>query len=106
MEIEVNDDNFNQEVIESDSVCVVDFWAEWCGPCMMLAPTLAEIDKEFEGKIKVCKLNVDKNSEISAKYRIMHIPVLLIFKKGELKEQIMGLKTKKEIISRIEPFID
>ena len=106
MEIEVNDNNFNQEVLESDLPCMVDFWAEWCGPCLMIAPILKEIAKEYEGKLKVCKLNVDVNPKTTSQYKIMHIPVLLIFKNGKLVDQIIGLKSKKEIVLKIMPSID
>ena len=106
MEIDVNDNNFNEEVMESDMLCVVDFWAEWCGPCQMIAPILGEIAKTYEGQLKLCKLNVDGNSQTTSKYKIMHIPVILIFKNGELVEQIIGLRTKEEIESKIKPFIN
>ena len=79
MEVEVNDANFKQEVLESELPCLVDFWAVWCGPCQMVAPVLEEIAKEYKGKLKVCKLNVDEAPDISSEYQVMSIPNLIIF---------------------------
>lgn len=106
MEIEVMDANFKQEVLKSDLPCLVDFWAEWCAPCKMIAPIVKEIAEEYEGKLKVCKLNVDGNSETASKYEIMYIPMLLIFKKGKLVDKIMGFNSKTEVKTRIDRFIN
>ena len=106
MEIEVRDSNFNQEVLKSDLLCLVDFWADWCAPCQMIAPILKEIAKDYEGKLKVCKLNVDSNTRIASEYGISCIPMLLIFRNGQVVEEIIGLKSKKEIETKIEPFIN
>ena len=88
---------FDKEVIESEVPVLVDFWAPWCGPCKALAPTLDEISKDNEGKIKIVKINVDDNKEIAVKFGIQSIPTMLIFIKGELKEQIVGSLPKNQI---------
>ena len=94
---EINDIDFDKEVIESEVPVLVDFWAPWCGPCKALAPTLDEISKDNEGKIKIVKINVDDNKEIAVKFGIQSIPTMLIFIKGELKEQIVGSLPKNQI---------
>ena len=95
--VEINDIDFDKEVIESEVPVLVDFWAPWCGPCKALAPTLDEISKDNEGKIKIVKINVDDNKEIAVKFGIQSIPTMLIFLKGELKEQIVGSLPKNQI---------
>ncbi len=95
--VEINDIDFDKEVIESEVPVLVDFWAPWCGPCKALAPTLDEISKDNEGKIKIVKINVDDNKEIAVKFGIQSIPTMLIFIKGELKEQIVGSLPKNQI---------
>ena len=95
--VEINDIDFDKEVIESEVPVLVDFWAPWCGPCKALAPTLDEIYKDNEGKIKIDKINVDDNKEIAVKFGIQSIPTMLIFIKGELKEQIVGSLPKNQI---------
>ena len=101
MELEINDDNFQKEVLESDVPVLIDFWAEWCSPCLMLAPTIEEITKEYDGKIKVGKLNVDNNPNTAVKYGIRSIPSLLYFKNGNVEGQIIGLQSKKNIIEKL-----
>ena len=95
--VEINDIDFDKEVIESEVPVLVDFWAPWGGPCKALAPTLDEISKDNEGKIKIVKINVDDNKEIAVKFGIQSIPTMLIFIKGELKEQIVGSLPKNQI---------
>lgn len=97
MEVRVNDENFKKEVLESDVPALVDFWAEWCMPCHMIAPAVEEISKEYQGKLKVCKLNVDEASNTASKYNIMGIPTLLIFKKGKVADKIVGALPKTEL---------
>ncbi len=99
--IMITDATFEQEVIKSDRLTVVDFWAEWCGPCRMLAPTLDEIAKQYENEIKVTKLNVDENPETPMAFRIRSIPTLLFFKGGKLVDQLIGLVPKKELELRV-----
>jgi thioredoxin 1 len=106
MKIEVKDTDFNQKVLNADVPCLVDFWAEWCAPCQFIAPVLEEIAEEYEGKLNVCKLNVDDNPGTAEQYEIMAIPTLLVFNRGELVEKIIGLKSKAEIEKTVEPFIN
>jgi len=105
MGIEVNDGNFKQEVLESASPVLVDFWAEWCGPCRMVAPAVEEIAKEYQGKLKVCKLNVDEGSQTASNYKIMSIPTLVIFKNGEIADTVVGALSKKKLEDWIKPHI-
>ena len=95
--IEITDNSFQKDVLDSDIPVLVDFWAPWCGPCKMLAPTLEEISEENSGKIKIVKINVDDNQKMAAKFGIKSIPTMIIFNKGELKNQIVGSLPKQEI---------
>ncbi len=97
---EVNDHNFKDEVLASDKPVLVDFWASWCAPCRMLAPTIDDVARDYGDRAKIVKLNVDENSETSFKYNIKGIPTLLLFKDGEIKDQIVGA-TSKDHISRM-----
>jgi len=100
--IEVNEANFEAEVLNSTQPVVVDFWAEWCGPCKMLGPVLDEIATEQNGKAKVAKINVDENSALAERFGIRSIPTLLYFAKGEVKKQSVGVVSKKTIVSTLE----
>ncbi len=100
--LEFSDSNFTSEVIESDLPVLVDFWAPWCGPCRIVDPVVQEIAGEYDGKLKVGKLNTDDNREVAAKYGIMSIPTLMIFKGGEVKERIIGAQPKKAITDKID----
>jgi len=102
MEIQVNDDNFQKEVLESEGLVLVDFWAPWCTPCRMLAPTIEEIANEMEGKVKVCKMNVDESIQYPQQYGIMSIPTVMLFKNGQTVETMIGLQPKEEIIKTIQ----
>jgi thioredoxin 1 len=105
MAIKVNDANFKKEVLESEVPVLVDFWAEWCGPCLMVAPAVESVEKKYQGKLKVCKVNVDEAPNTSSEYGIMSIPSLYIFEKGKPVNQIVGAVPESEIISRVEIYV-
>ena len=98
---DVTAQSFEQEVLKSDIPVLVDFWAEWCGPCKMLTPTVDALAEEFAGRIKVFKCNVDNESAIAAKYGIMSIPTLILFKGGNIVEQIVGLTPKQALADKV-----
>lgn len=100
--IEFTDDNFTNEVEQSDTPVLVDFWAEWCGPCRMVGPIVEELAGEYEGQVKIGKVDVDTNPEISVKYGIRSIPSLLIFKGGEVVDQIVGAVPKTQIKKQLD----
>lgn len=102
MEYTFTDQNFDQEVLKSDLPVLVDFYAEWCGPCRMMAPVVEEIAQEMEGKIKVGKLNVDENEQLAAKYGVMSIPTLILFKNGEPVKTMLGFRSKEEVLQEIQ----
>jgi len=103
--MEFTDGNFESEVVKSDKPCLVDFWAEWCGPCRMVGPVVEEIAKEYAGKLKVGKLNVDDNNKTAVQYGIMSIPSLLFFNGGKVVDQVIGAVPKKQLVQRIEKII-
>ena len=103
--IELNDNNFDEEVIKSNEPVLVDFWAEWCGPCKMIAPSVENISSEYKGKLKVGKLDVDSNPNVSSTYGIRSIPTLLIFKNGAPVDQIVGAVAQNVIESKVDNHI-
>ena len=103
--IEVSDDTFEQEVLQSDVPVLVDFWAPWCGPCQAIAPVVAELATEYEGSLKVSKCNVDESPKTPSKYGIRAIPTLIIFKEGNVSEQITGAVSKSQIDAAIKKVI-
>jgi thioredoxin 1 len=103
--IEITDANFEQEVMKSDKPVLIDFWAVWCGPCRMVAPVVEEIANEYNGKLKVGKVDVDSNPEVSMKFGIRSIPTLMIFKGGKVVEQIIGAVPKRNLLDKVTPHL-
>lgn len=105
MELEFTDQNFEQEVLKSDKVVLVDFWAPWCGPCQAMGPVIEELAKELEGKVKIGKCNVDENNEFSAKFEIMSIPAIKIFKDGKVEKEFVGLQAAVTLKKALEELV-
>ena len=99
---ELNDKNFETEILKSDKVALVDFWAPWCGPCQMMGPIIEETSKEIGDKAIVGKLNVDENPDTAQKFGVMSIPTLIIFKKGEVTKQLVGVQSKETLLDEIK----
>ena len=97
-EIKITKANFESEVVKSEIPVLLDFWATWCGPCRMIAPILAEIAREYDGRIKVGKVNVDEESELASTFRIMSIPTLMLIKDGKVTQNMVGYRPKEEIV--------
>jgi len=102
MEIQLTDSNFKEEVLDYKGLTLVDFWAPWCGPCRMLAPTIEEVAKEMEGKAKIGKMDVDENTQYPQEYGVMSIPTVILFKDGEVVETLIGLQPKDALVKSIE----
>ena len=102
MEYKFTSADFEKEVLQSDKPVLVDFFADWCGPCKMMAPVVEQLAEELEGKAKVGKLNIDENMDIAEKYRVMNIPTFLIFKDGQEKERIVDAVSKNELKNKLE----
>ena len=100
--LEINDENFEDKVLKTKDIVVCDFWAEWCGPCKQITPILQELAEEFNGKVKIAKINIDSNPDIPTKYNIMSIPTLLLFKNGELISNQVGLQEKSTLSNWIK----
>jgi thioredoxin 1 len=97
----VNDANFETEVLKSNTPVLVDFWAPWCGPCRAVAPTVDAISQEFNGRLKVVKLNTDEAGEVAIKYSVTSIPTLMVFKGGEMVERVMGNRPKADLVALV-----
>lgn len=100
--LELTEENFETEVLKSDKPVLIDFWAEWCAPCKMIAPIVEELASAYNGKLKVAKLDVDAHGLIAQRYRILSIPTVLLFKGGEVADQIIGAVPKKHLVARVE----
>lgn len=101
MPVKVTTETFRKEVLESDKPVIVDFWAQWCRPCLMLAPVLEEIENDIPDKVKIAKVNVDEEGYLANQYRISSIPTVLLFENGKLKNQVIGLMRKEDLLKRL-----
>lgn len=105
MKVEVNDSNFEEVVLKSDKLVIIDFWAEWCGPCRMVTPIIEEISEEYDGKVLVAKVDVDSNPGISSKLGIRNIPTVMFFKDGEMVDKQVGAVPKSNFVSKLESLL-
>ncbi len=104
--VHVSDQNFKSEVLDAQTPVLVDFWAVWCGPCKMIAPLVEELAKEYDGKLKVAKMDVDANPKTSTDFGIRSIPTLLVFKGGAVVEQIIGAVPKRQLVDKVTPHLN
>lgn len=102
---DVSDQNFDIEVIKSDKPVLVDLWAPWCGPCRMVAPVIEKLDGDYQGKVKFCKVNVDDNPQTAAKYGVMSIPTMLIFKNGQVEDTVVGAVPESALKGKIDKIL-
>ena len=105
MAIIISVTNFEKEVMQSKIPVLVDFWAEWCGPCRMLTPVIDELAKEYAGKVKVCKLNVDELSDVASRFGVMSIPTVIVFKEGKVVNQVVGAVPKEKLAGIIDDLL-
>ena len=103
--VHTTDSDFKKDVLDEKVPVLVDFWAEWCGPCRMVAPVLDELAKEYDGKIKIAKVNVDENQQVSMDFHIRSIPTLLFFKNGQMVKQLIGAHPKSKLVTEIQEII-
>ncbi|MCC6141469.1 MAG: thioredoxin [Nitrospira sp.] len=103
--LKVEDSTWDAEVMKSNEVVMVDFWAVWCGPCQMVAPIVDELSKEYAGKLKVLKLNTDENPEVAGRYQVMSIPTILFFKNGQVVEKLVGARPKRQFKETIDSLL-
>ena len=103
--MKVDRDTWEKEVLGSEGLVMVDFWAAWCGPCQMIAPTVDELATEYQGRLKVCKLNTDENPDLTTRYGIMGIPTLLFFRNGKSVDKVVGAASKKQFKDKIEALL-
>jgi thioredoxin 1 len=102
--VNLTDTNFEAEVLKSPQPVLVDFWAEWCGPCKQLGPIIDELASEYDGRVKVGKVNIDEHQRVASDYGIRAIPTLLVFKNGEVADQIVGLRSKRDLKASLDKF--
>ncbi len=103
--LHVTDGNFDEEIVKADIPAMVDFWAEWCGPCKMVGPSVEALAKEYDGKVKIAKMNVDENRETPAKFGIRNIPTLILFKDGEVAQTIIGAHPKSHLEEELKKLL-
>jgi thioredoxin 1 len=103
--VTLSDSTFDEEVKGSTELVLVDFWAEWCGPCKMIAPTLEELSRDYAGRLRIAKLNVDDNPDVARRFEVMSIPTLILFKDGEPVQRLIGAKGKGQLVQEIDPFL-
>ena len=104
-EITITEENFQSTVLESSVPVLVDFWADWCPPCKMIEPFLEQMSEEYDGRAKICRVNVDENQALAQKYGVMSIPTLLFFKGGEIEDQAIGALPKDQLVSRLDALL-
>ncbi len=104
--VAVTDDTFEEEVIEATLPVLVDFWAPWCAPCLMIAPILEDVAAEYKGRLKVAKVNVDENPRLASRFGIMSIPTLILFKDGKAVERLVGALSKKKLLDKVVPHLE
>jgi thioredoxin 1 len=102
---EVTDQNFDAEILQSDTPAIVDFWAEWCAPCKTMLPSIEAVARQFDGRLKVAKLNVEENAQVPYRYNITTLPTLIVFKKGQVAEQRVGLVSRENLVKLLEPHL-
>jgi thioredoxin 1 len=103
--IHLTEENFKTEVLEASVPVLVDFWAEWCGPCKMIGPVIDELASDYDGKVKFGKINVDEQQELASQYGIRAVPTILIFKSGEVVEQVVGLRSKRDLKANLDKYL-
>lgn len=103
--MEIKESSFDQEVLNSEKPVLVDFWAPWCGPCRSMAPVIEELAKEYDGRVKVAKVNVDENQSLATRFKIMSIPTLLMFKGGQVVDQVVGFTPKGQLAKKLDAML-